>query len=85
MTGVRKHWIAWAPIGVSDWESPALIFDYEGAADRYRALGWTVEGPFEPARKAVQLSDIVGYIATLNDFYNWNRWIIDRLEERFGE
>jgi hypothetical protein len=58
MTDARRHWIAWAPIGVNDWESPALIFDYdEGAVERYRALGWTVEGPFEPAGRAIQVID----------------------------
>jgi hypothetical protein len=45
---MRRLWIAEAPLG--QWSSgPVVIYDIPGEADsceQYRAMGWTVVGPY---------------------------------------
>ena len=30
------------------------------------------------------VDDICAYVETLNDMYNWNDWVVEKIQEKFG-
>lgn len=83
-------WIAEAPHG--QWTSGPLVIHYPDTVERYREMGWKIEGPYVLQNEAAVLNHLKQQVSTLHENVKIlereageiRRWIFNRNESQNG-